>query len=61
MLATAVRVAAGRSRTGRVVLLVDDLAACDGLSRDVLAELPRFVGDVALLLVTLIVMSVVRR
>ena len=52
MLATAIRVAAGRARSGRVVLIVDDLYACDGLSRSVLAELPRFARDAAVLFVT---------
>jgi serine/threonine protein kinase len=39
-LAAAVRVAAGRARTGGVCLIVDDLARCDGLSRAALSRLP---------------------
>jgi tetratricopeptide (TPR) repeat protein len=52
MLAVAVRVAAGRARSGRVVLLADDVAAWDAPSVDALAMLPRFAGDGALLIVS---------
>ena len=52
MLATAARVAAGRATSGRVMLLVDDLLACDGLTRSVLVELPKFAQDTPLLFVT---------
>jgi serine/threonine-protein kinase len=52
MLAVAVRVAAGRARSGRVVLLADDIRAWDAPSVEALAGLPRFAGDGALLVVT---------
>jgi serine/threonine-protein kinase len=52
MLAVAVRVAAGRARSGRVVLLADDVSVWDAPSVEALAALPRFAGDGALLVVT---------
>jgi serine/threonine-protein kinase len=51
-LATAVRVAAGRAQSGRVVLVVDDFFACDGLSRQVVARLAHTAPDLPALLVT---------
>jgi len=52
MLAVSVRVAAGRARSGRVVLIADDVDAWDAPSVEALAALPRFAGDGALLVVT---------
>ena len=51
-LATAVRVAVARSRTGRVHIVVDDLHACDGLTQAVLRRLPPLVNEGGLLLLT---------
>jgi eukaryotic-like serine/threonine-protein kinase len=51
-LATAVRVAAERSRTGRVVIVVDDLPACDGLSQEVLTRLPRLAAKSPVFMIT---------
>jgi len=51
-LATAVRVAAQRAKSGRVVALVDDLNRCDGLTRDTLNALLPALPDASLLLIT---------
>ncbi len=51
-LAAAVRVAAGRARSGLVALLVDDLYRCDALSADVLTRLADRMREDPLLLIT---------
>lgn len=53
-LAAAVRVAAGRSKSGRVALLVDDLARCDSLSAEALTRLTRRMAEGPLFLVSAI-------
>ncbi len=51
-LAAAVRVAAGRSRSGLVALLVDDLFRCDALSADVLRRVSARLSEGGVYLVT---------
>ena len=51
-LATAVRVGIERSRTRRVLLVVDDLHACDGLTQEVLRRLPTAMDGGGLLQLT---------
>ncbi len=51
-LATAVRVAAGRSPGGRVLIVVDDLPRCDGLSQKAVAAMGAMIGDVGATLLT---------
>ncbi len=51
-LATAIRVAAGAASTERTILVVDDLNACDGLTQQVLKELPHVLEDTSVLLLT---------
>ncbi len=51
-LAAAVRVAAGRARSGLVAILVDDLFRCDSLSADVLRRLAVRISEGGVYLVT---------
>jgi tetratricopeptide (TPR) repeat protein len=51
-LACAVRRARGRASSGRVMLLVDDLPYCDGLTQRTVIELARVLGSEPVLLVT---------
>jgi serine/threonine protein kinase/tetratricopeptide (TPR) repeat protein len=51
-LAAAVRAALTGSDAGRVVLVVDDLHRCDGLTQEALASLPPLLPDTSLLLLT---------
>ena len=51
-LACAVRRARGRASSGRVMLLVDDLSDCDGLTQRTVVELARVLGNEPVLLVT---------
>ncbi|MGB5697531.1 MAG: protein kinase, partial [Polyangiales bacterium] len=51
-LVCAVRRARGRASSGRVMLLVDDLAYCDGLTQRTVIELARALGNEPVLLVT---------
>jgi tetratricopeptide (TPR) repeat protein len=51
-LAFAVNHAQARVPGKRIVLLVDDLHRCDGLSPSVLCELPRYTGNASLLLLS---------
>jgi serine/threonine-protein kinase len=51
-LACAVRRARGRASSGRVMLLVDDLSECDGLTQRTVVELARVLGNEPVLLVT---------
>lgn len=51
-LAFAVNHAQARTQGKRIVLLVDDLHRCDGLSPHVLRELPRYTGNASLLLMS---------
>jgi len=51
-LACAVRRARGRASSGRVMLIVDDLSYCDGLTQRTVIELARALGNEPVLLVT---------
>jgi tetratricopeptide (TPR) repeat protein len=51
-LAYAVRRARGRASSGRVMLIVDDLFYCDGLTQRTVIELARVLGNEPVLLVT---------
>ncbi len=51
-LTAAIQVAAGKSKSGRVVLLLDDLWRCDSLSAEVLATTVEHFDEVPLLLVS---------
>ncbi len=51
-LACAVRTARGRASSGRVMLIVDDLSYCDGLTQRTVTELARTLGNEPVLLVT---------
>jgi serine/threonine-protein kinase len=51
-LACAVRRARGRASNGRVMLIVDDLSYCDGLTQRTVIELARVLGNEPVLLVT---------
>ncbi|MGB5813517.1 MAG: protein kinase [Polyangiales bacterium] len=51
-LACAVRRARGRAASGRVMLIVDDLPYCDGLTQRTVIELARVLGSEPVLLVT---------
>lgn len=51
-LACAVRRARGRASSGRVMLIVDDLPYCDGLTQRTVVELTRVLGNEPVLLVT---------
>lgn len=51
-LACAVRQARGRASSGRVMLIVDDLSSCDGLTQRTVVELSRALGTEPVLLVT---------
>ena len=51
-LACAVRRARGRASSGRVMLIVDDLSYCDGLTQRTVIELARVLGSEPVLLVT---------
>ncbi len=51
-LAGGVRRARGRAASGRVMLIVDDLPYCDGLTQRTVAELARVLGSEPVLLVT---------
>jgi eukaryotic-like serine/threonine-protein kinase len=51
-LAFAVNHAQARGHGKRIVLLVDDLHGCDGLSPSVLCELPRYTGAASLFLIS---------
>jgi serine/threonine-protein kinase len=51
-LAYAVNHAQARAHGKRIVLLVDDLHRCDGLSPHVLCELPRYSGTASILLIS---------
>ncbi|MCA9531362.1 MAG: protein kinase [Myxococcales bacterium] len=51
-LATAVATARERAPTARVVIIVDDLYACDGLSVEVVEALPRLLAGFSVLLLT---------
>ena len=51
-LACAVRRARGRASSGRVMLMVDDLSYCDGLTQRTVIELARVLGNEPVLLVT---------
>ena len=51
-LACAVRRARGRASSGRVMLIVDDLTDCDGLTQRTVIELARVLGNEPVLLVT---------
>ncbi|MBW1876131.1 MAG: protein kinase, partial [Deltaproteobacteria bacterium] len=51
-LACAVRRARGRASSGRVMLIVDDLSHCDGLTQRTVIELARVLGSEPVLLVT---------
>ena len=51
-LACAVRRARGRASSGRVMLIVDDLSDCDGLTQRTVIELARVLGNEPVLLVT---------
>lgn len=51
-LACAVRRARGRASSGRVMLIVDDLSYCDGLTQRTIIELARVLGSEPVLLVT---------
>jgi len=51
-LACALRRARGRAASGRVMLLVDDLEYCDGLTQRTVVELARALGSEPVLLVT---------
>ncbi len=51
-LACAVRRARGRASSGRVMLIVDDLSLCDGLTQRTVVELSRALGTEPVLLVT---------
>ncbi len=51
-LACAVRRARGRASSGRVMLIVDDLSYCDGLTQRTVIELARVLGTEPVLLVT---------
>ncbi len=51
-LSTAVKIAVGNADSGRVMLVVDDFNQLDGLSQDVLRELPKHLGDTSTLLAT---------
>lgn len=49
-LATGIRVALGRERAERVVIIVDDLDRCDGLTRSALRQLYRFTESTSVFL-----------
>jgi serine/threonine-protein kinase len=51
-LATAIAMAAARAETNRVVIAVDDLQLCDGLTQQVLRELAALSGSTSVLLMT---------
>jgi len=51
-LASAVRRARGRASSGRVMLIIDDLNYCDGLTQRTVIELARVLGSEPVLLVT---------
>ncbi|MGB3050406.1 MAG: protein kinase [Polyangiales bacterium] len=51
-LASAVRSARARASSGRVMLIVDDLSYCDGLTQRTIVELSRALGTEPVLLVT---------
>jgi serine/threonine-protein kinase len=51
-LATATHVAAERAKSGRVVMIIDDLHVCDGLTQHVVRELPSQLGDTSTLIAT---------
>jgi serine/threonine-protein kinase len=51
-LACAVRHARSRASSGRVMLIIDDLAYCDGLTQRTVIELARVLGNEPVLLVT---------
>jgi serine/threonine-protein kinase len=51
-LAHCIHKAQARASGKRIVLVIDDLHRCDGLSPRVLAELPRYSGDDSVLLIT---------
>lgn len=51
-LACAVRRAKARASSGRVMLIVDDLSHCDGLTQRTITELSRVLGNEPVLLVT---------
>ncbi|MGD8316568.1 MAG: protein kinase, partial [Myxococcales bacterium] len=51
-LACAVRRARGRASSGRVMLIVDDLTSCDGLTQRTISELARVLGNEPVLLAT---------
>ncbi len=51
-LASAIDLVLSRDEVKRVVVVVDDFDRCDGLTQQVLTELPRVVGDRSVLLLT---------
>ncbi|QQR91431.1 MAG: protein kinase [Myxococcales bacterium] len=51
-LAAAMRWASLQTSTRRVIVLVDDLGRCDGLSQRTLAKLPQFIEDLSAMVVT---------
>ncbi len=51
-LTCAVRRARGRASSGRVMLIIDDLSFCDGLTQRTVVELARLLGNDPVLLVT---------
>lgn len=51
-LACAVRRARARASSGRVMLIIDDLSSCDGLTQRTIGELARVLGNEPVLLVT---------
>ena len=51
-LACAVRRARGRASSGRVMLIIDDISYCDGLTQRTVIELARVLGSEPVLLVT---------
>ncbi len=51
-LGTATKVAAGNARSGRVLVVVDDFFELDGLSQDVLRNVPAHIGDTSVFLAT---------
>ena len=51
-LATAVRVAMSREAVERVVIMIDDVTRCDGLTREVIHALPETLASDSVLLVT---------
>ena len=50
--ATCVRIALGREEAERALIVVDDLSRCDGLTRKVMADLPRALDDISALILT---------